>query len=240
MDPRAMRPYALAMQAYHHGDHTAELLIRRDDGYEDQVPIAFFFREPDAFSHVENFALDACTGHVLDVGAGSGLHSLTLQDRGTDVTALDLAPESVEIMRERGVKDVVVGDIMTYRGDPYDTVIMLGHGIGVVEDLAGLDRFLEHAGDLTHPDGSVLLHSVDVRDTEDPAHLSYHAANREAGRYVGETRLQFEFGDAVGPWCGWLHVDPETLGHHAEQHGWTMQIVVQPGRGEYLAALRHR
>ena len=48
MDPSAMRPYALAMQAYHRGDHTAELLIRRDDGYEDQVPIAFFFREPDA------------------------------------------------------------------------------------------------------------------------------------------------------------------------------------------------
>jgi SAM-dependent methyltransferase len=232
-----MRPYALAMLAYHRGDHSAELLIRRDDGYEDLVPVAFFFRPPDAFGHVENFALDRCTGHVLDVGAGSGLHSVVLQERGVEVTALDVASEVVEIMRERGVKDVVGGDIMTYRGDPCDTVIMLGHGIGVVEDLDGLDRFLAHAANLAHPDGRILVHSVDVRDTEDPAHLAYHTANREAGRYVGETRLQFEFGEDVGPWCGWLHVDPETLAARAAAAGWNTQIVVQPGGGEFLAEL---
>jgi SAM-dependent methyltransferase len=219
-----MHPYALAMMAYHRGNHSAELLIRRDDGYEDRVPIAFFFREPDAFGHVENFALDRCTDRVLDVGAGSGLHSLLLQERGTEVTALDLAPEAAEIM--------------TYRSDPYETVIMLGHGIGVVEDLDGLDRFLEQVSHVVRSDGSILVHSVDVRNTEDPVHLSYHAANREAGRYVGETRLQFEFGNNVGPWCGWLHVDPETLGAHAGDHGWGMQVVVQPGGGEYLAELR--
>lgn len=232
-----MRPYARAMMAYHRGAEEAELLIRRDDGYEDRVPIAFFFREPIAFSHVENFALDGCAGHVLDVGAGSGLHSLALQERGTNVTALDLAPEVVEIMRDRGVRNAIVGDVMTHTGGPYDTVIMLGHGIGVVEHIEGLDRFLEQASRITTPDGSILVHSVDVRDTEDPAHLSYHARNREAGRYVGETRLQFGFANDVGPWCGWLHVDPETLSERASAAGWDTQLVIQPGSGEYLAEL---
>jgi SAM-dependent methyltransferase len=232
-----MRPYALAMQAYHQGDHAAELLIRRDDGYEDRVPIAFFFREPDAFGHVENFALDRCTGHVLDVGAGSGLHSVVLQERGVQVTALDVASEAVGIMRERGVADAVTGDVMTHTGGPYDTLIMLGHGIGVVEDLEGLDAFLAHVRSIVAPQGRVLVHSVDVRDTEDPVHLTYHARNREAGRYEGETRLQFGFGDDVGPSCGWLHVDPETLAARATAAGWNTQIVVQPGGGEYLAEL---
>lgn len=237
MDPGAMQPYAHALAAYHRGNHAAELLLRRDDGYEDRVPIAFFFREAESFGHVENFALDRCEGHVLDVGAGSGLHTLVLQERGSDVTALDLAPEAVEIMRDRGVKNAVIGDVMTHAGGAYDTLLMLGHGIGVVEDMAGLDRFLAHAAGITGTGGRVLVHSVDVRDTEDPAHLSYHALNRDAGRYVGETRLQFEFEGEAGPWCGWLHVDPETLSEHADAAGWRTQIVVQPGGGEYLAEL---
>ena len=237
MDPRAMHPYALAMLAYHRGDHSAELLIRRDDGHEDVVPVAFFFRDANAFSPIETFALDRCTGRVFDVGAGAGPHSLALQARGGDVTALDVAPEAVEIMRDRGVKSAVVGDVMTFDEGAFDTLLMLGHGIGVVEDMAGLVRFLTHATQIATVGGRVLVHSVDVRDPEDPVHLSYHARNREAGRYVGETRLQFGFEGETGPWCGWLHVDPETLSEHADAAGWNTQIVVQPGGGEYLAEL---
>ena len=45
-------------------------------------------------------------GKVLDVGAGSGCHSLVLQEKGIDVTAIDISPLSVETTKERGVKKV--------------------------------------------------------------------------------------------------------------------------------------
>ena len=40
--------------------------------------------------------VDMATGKTLDVGAGSGCHSLVLQEKGIDVTAIDISPLSVE------------------------------------------------------------------------------------------------------------------------------------------------
>jgi len=60
-------------------------------------------------------------------------------------------------------------------------------------DDAVLERFLAHAHRLLRSDGQLLLDSVDVRVTSDPLHLAYQEANRVAGRYIGEIRLQFEF-----------------------------------------------
>jgi hypothetical protein len=114
---------------------------------------------------------------------------------------------------------------------------MLGHGIGMVEDLPGLNRFLAHAHQLIGSGGQLLLHSRDVRQTDDPNHLTYHEANRRAGHYIGEICLQFEYEGQSGPYCGWLHVDPPTLRQRAEQGGWNCEIILEQDSGEYLARL---
>jgi cyclopropane fatty-acyl-phospholipid synthase-like methyltransferase len=182
-------------------------------------------------------ALGRCRGRVLDIGAGTGLHSVVLQSRGLMVTAIDISPQAVGIMSERGVGDVQCADILEFDGGPFDTLVMLGHGIGMVEDLAGLDRFLERARSLVPRDGQVLLHSLDVRRTKDPDHLDYQEAVRRAGRYIGEIRMQFVFEGETGPVCGWLHLDPETLKRHAESAGWTCNKVMEEESGDYLARL---
>jgi len=74
-----MQPFGRALLAYQRGDHDTRFSIRRDDGFTATVPIGMFFRPPGEFSTLEIAALDECRGHVLDVGAGSGLHSLALQ-----------------------------------------------------------------------------------------------------------------------------------------------------------------
>jgi hypothetical protein len=107
----------------------------------------------------------------------------------------------------------------------------------MVEDLPGLNRFLAHARRLTRGGGQLLLHSLDVRRTDDTRHLAYHEANRQAGRYVGATRVQFEYEGEAGPYCAWLHVDPETLGQRAEQAGWDCRIILEQDSGDYLARL---
>jgi hypothetical protein len=78
MNPQAMEPYGAALLAYFEGDTRAELALRRDDGHERSLPVGHFFRTPAAFTPVENLALQHCRGHVLDLGAGTGLHSLLL------------------------------------------------------------------------------------------------------------------------------------------------------------------
>ncbi|MBN1997557.1 methyltransferase domain-containing protein [candidate division KSB1 bacterium] len=174
----------------------------------------------------------------MDVGAGTGLHSKVLRQKGLHVTAIDINPQAVDIMRQEGLTNVFYADIFEFQGGPFDTLLMMGHGIGVVETIAGLGRFLKIAPKLLSADGQVLLDSLDVRVTENPGDLAYHDANRKAGRYIGEIRMQFEFQDKKGPYCGWLHVDAETLMAHAQPAGWECEVVRQEENGNYLACLK--
>jgi SAM-dependent methyltransferase len=234
-----MDPHVLALAAHFNGEHEAEITVRRDDGLESVLPVGYFFRNPDEFTPVERVALERCQGHVLDIGAGTGLHSLALQTAGITVTAIDISEAAVEIMKERGVRDAHRGDVFQFEGGPFDTLLLLGHGIGMVEDLRGLNRFLTHAHRITCGKGRILAHSLDVQQTADPVHQAYHAANRRAGRYVGETRLQFEFEGQTGQYCGWLHVDPQVLQQEARSTGWGCEVVLEQEGGDYLACLTH-
>ncbi|MHC4403905.1 MAG: class I SAM-dependent methyltransferase, partial [Planctomycetota bacterium] len=137
MDAKAMEPQGLALLAYFEGALDAELIIHRDDGVDDPVPVSHFFRDPSEFTNVETTAISLCTGHVLDAGAGTGLHSLVLQQIGLPVTAVEITRQAVAIMTRRGVRDVRHVDILDYSGGPFDTILMMGHGIGMVETIAG-------------------------------------------------------------------------------------------------------
>lgn len=232
-----MRPHGRALLAYFQGDASAELIVRRDDGLESRIPATYFFRPPSGFSQLERTALEHCTGTILDVGAGAGPHALHLQEKGFRVIALDVDPDAVSIMRQRGVRDARCTNIYDYQDDPVHTILLLGHGIGMAETIGGLDRFLAFLKTLAAPGGQILLDSLDVRATREPQHLSYQANNRLAGRYVGETRLQFAFGNVEGQWCGWLHVDSETLAARAQRSGWKCEVLAQLESGEYLAKL---
>lgn len=237
MDPQAMAPYGQSLLDFYNGETAAAVTVRREDGLEDELPASIFFREPAGFSPLEQAALALCQGHVLDIGAGTGCHSLALQQWGTKVLAIDVSPQAIEIMAHRGVKAYQHVDVFDFQQRRYDTLLLMMHGIGMVQDLSGLDRFLSHAHELLQPGGQILLDSLDVRGTEDPRHLAYQAANRRTGRYVGEIRMRFEYKAQIGPLFGWLHVDPETLAAHAAGTGWTCQVVRQEDDGNYLARL---
>lgn len=240
MKPESMEPHGMAMQAFFDGDTNAELIIHRDDGQKTPLPVIFFFRNASEFTPIDKAALEHTKGHVLDAGAGSGLHSLYLQEKGLAVTSIDISPQAVEIMKKRGVKNASCADIFDFQGGPFDTILMMGHGIGIAETVEGLNRFLEQAHNLLSENGQLILDSLDVRTTDDPDHLSYLEANRREGRYIGEIRLQFEFQGRKGPYFGWLHVDPDTLNERARMTGWQCDILLKEKSGDYLAKLaRH-
>ncbi len=235
-----MQPFGAALRAYWEGDTGAEIVVVRDDGREDRLPARYFFRTESEFSPVDTRAIELCRGHVLDVGAGSGVHSLVLQLRGKKVTAIDISRDAVAVMTQRGVVDVSCADIFTFSGGPFDTILMMGHGIGMVETIAGLDRFLSVAVRLISPGGQILLDSTEVSLTKEPSHLAYQEGNRRAGRYAGEVRLRLAFRETTGPLWGWLHVDPETLETHAREAGWESEVVVRHGESDFLARLTRK
>jgi SAM-dependent methyltransferase len=239
MHPEAMKPYGFALSDYDKGNLSATLIIYRDDGWREELLMSTFFRQPQEYE-LERTALDLCFGHVLDVGAGTGIHTLFLQERGVPVCAIDVSPEAVLIMRQRGVFDVRQADILSFEDGEFDTVIMMGHGIGVVENIRGLVSFLEHVPGLLKANGQVLLTSLDVRVTNNPTHLEYQKRNLHSGRYFGEIRMQFDYSSIRGPLFGWLHIDAETLSSYASKTGWNCEVVQQQPDGNYLARLTRR
>ncbi len=226
------------MSAYHRGRHDVTIVVY-DDYERDEAPLSYFFREPDQFPPLEVMALDHCRGRVLDVGAGSGCHSLALQQRGLSVTAIEISPVLVDILRQRGVRDVRQATWMDLKIDePFDTVFMMMNGLGLAETVAGLNRFFRGARRLVKPDGQVLADSTDVRVRMDTEAAKTGRLQRPDGRYIGELHFQLEFEGQKGPPFGQLYVDPETLQRKASAGGWGCEILRQPDEyGNYLVRL---
>jgi SAM-dependent methyltransferase len=237
VDLSAWQPHADAMRAYHRGHHDI-IIVVYDDYERDEVPLSYFFRSPDDFPEVEQLALELCRGRVLDVGAGSGCHALALQDRGLEVTAIEIVPALVQILRDRGVRDARQATWMDLVAEPFDTVLMMMNGLGLAETLEGLHHFFRDARRLLRPKGQVLADSTDVRVRMDLEAARSGSLKRSDGRYIGELHFQLEFEGRKGPPFGQLYVDPGTLKEIAGQEGWNCGIVRAPDQyGHYLARL---
>jgi len=237
MDLNTWKPHAAAMEAYHRGKHDA-ILVVYDDFERDEVPISYFFRGPEQFPPLEQLALELCRGRVLDVGAGSGCHSLALQSRGFEVTAIEILPPLVRILQERGVRDVRAATWMDVEAGRFDTVFMMMNGLGLTETLPGLRRFFSEARRLIAPGGQVLADSTDVRARLDPDAGRTGALERPDGRYVGELHFQVEYEGRKGEPFPQLYVDANTLIRFARDEEWDCEIVSEPDEyGHYLARL---
>jgi SAM-dependent methyltransferase len=237
MDLNTWKPHAAAMEAYHRGKHDA-IMVVYDDFQRDEVPVSYFFRGSDQFPPLEQLALELCRGRVLDVGAGSGCHSLALQQRGFDVTAIEILPALVRILQERGVRDARLATWMDIDAEPFDTVFMMMNGLGLTETLAGLRHFFREARRLVRRGGQVLADSTDVRARLDPEAGRTGALERPDGRYVGELHFQIEYEGRKGEPFPQLYVDANTLVRLAREEEWTCDIVSEPDEyGHYLARL---
>jgi SAM-dependent methyltransferase len=160
-----------------------------------------------------------------------------LQEQDLTVCAIDIAPEAVEVMRKRGVRDARCADVFHFRDGLFDTLLLMMNGIGVVEDLAGLDRFLANAHGLLAPGGQILLDSYDPTWTHDPDDASSRKAAGPSERYVGEMRFRLEYKGKKGPTLTWLFLDSGLLTERALKAGWSCEVIWQEEEGHYLARL---
>jgi 2-polyprenyl-3-methyl-5-hydroxy-6-metoxy-1,4-benzoquinol methylase len=240
MKSEAMQAYALALIDYLKGNKEAVITVCRDDGFKSELPASVFLRPPEEFSEIEKKALELCRGAILDVGGGGGSISLYLQSKRARIKAIDICPELVGIMRWRGVENVEQADIFKLENTQFDTILLMGNGIGMVETLEGLETFLREMPAHLKPNGQLIFDSLDVRKTDMRQHLKYQKANKKAGRYFGEIRMHFRYGDTESPFFSWLHVDAETLQEYAIKTGWDCKIIFAQDDGEYLAQLVRR
>lgn len=97
--PADKDPMGAAIADYFKRHKADRLRVFSSQFDEDEIPVEELFRTEKQMPLLERTALQMATGKILDVGAGSGCHSLTLQEAGKEVHAIDISPLSVEVMK---------------------------------------------------------------------------------------------------------------------------------------------
>ncbi len=123
---------------------------------EDEIPVNQLFRTFQEMPSLEQKALQLSTGKILDVGAGSGCHTLALQEMGKEVTAIDISP-SVEAMNKRGVKTPAYRIFDRSLTGPFDTILLLMNGSGIIGKLENLPAFFHRLKEVLARDGQLYL-----------------------------------------------------------------------------------
>ena len=226
--------FGKALQTYFQNPEKQNLTTWTNLTEEDDVPISYFFRLYDEMPALEQKALALATGKTLDVGCGSGSHSLYLQnERALDVTALDISEGAIEVAKERGVKQTHCSSIWDFNKAKYDTILLLMNGMGIAKTTTELSALLIHLKGLLAPKGSILVDSSDLIylfDEEDVALW------KEDEIYYGEVDYGIRF-EGQSEEFPWLYIDPKRLEIAAKTAGFNFKIITNGTNYDYLAQL---
>ncbi|MCF8368677.1 MAG: methyltransferase domain-containing protein [Bacteroidales bacterium] len=235
MNPSSIDPFEQAFFDFLEGDQKAKITVHNNKGDDEIMPVSYFFRKYSKMPELEKIALKKCEGKILDIGAGSGCHSLYLQAKGMEVTALDIKPGFVEVMKKRGIKKTVLSDIRKFKAERFDTLLMLMNGIGFTKNFQGLQDFFTHSKTLLNPGGQIVLDSSDLLYLYEEEDGSY--AINLAESYYGEVEYQVEYKGIKGQAFKWLFVDYSNLSFYAEEAGYRCELLFEDGNFNFLAIL---
>lgn len=228
-------PMGRAIFDYYHTGKAAKLRVLSSMFYEDEIPVATLFRTFDEMPIQEQKAIELCSGRTLDVGAGSGCHSIILKQRGVDVVAIDISELSVEVMRERGIDARNINFFDETFVEKFDTVLLAMNGIGIVGKTTRLEEFFRSAKRLLAPGGKILLDSSDIKYVfmDDDGSMEIDLA---AG-YYGEIDYKMRYKNTTGEPFDWLYIDFDTLAMYAEEFGFKCEKCIEGEHYDYLACL---
>ena len=233
-----MDPMGRAIVEYNKAKKADRLRVFSPMFEEDEIPLRTLFRTYETMSKIERKALNIAKGKTLDVGAASGCHSLVLQKKGIDVTAIDISTLSVETMKQRGVKKVFEQDFFTLEGQQYDTILMLMNGIGIVGTLDRMPEFFKQLDKILAPGGQVLCDSSDISYVfEDEDGIIEYP---DTDGYYGEQSFQMQYKDTIGEPFPWLYIDADTLKQVAEENGYVAEVITEGEHYDYLARITKR
>lgn len=225
-----------AMLEYQNGIYSEDIVTFSSLDEEDKIPLPYLFRNYRGMPATEQKALELCKGNILDIGCGAGSHSLYLQKKGYDVTALDSSKGAIETCRLRGIEKRVHCDVIDFSGEKFDTVLMLMNGIGIVGHLENLGTFLTHLKTLLKPGGQILLDSSDIIymfDEDDDGGRWVP----DSGDYYGEVAFTMQHKGVKGEPFIWLYLDYTTLKNAATVNDLHCEIIEKGDHFDYLARL---
>lgn len=228
-------PMGAAIYDYHKYGEAETLRVFSSQFDEDEIPVSDLFRDFDDMPKLEQVALKMAHGRILDVGGGSGCHSLALKKMGKESVAIDISPLSVEVMQERGVEARLVNFYDVDFSEKFDTVLMLMNGTGIIGNLDNMQLFFSRIDDILAAGGALLIDSSDLRYLfeEEDGSLMIDLADD----YYGQLDYQMQYKHISGEPFDWLYLDFSTLAFYAEEYGFVAELVYEGDHYDFLAKL---
>lgn len=234
--------FGKAILDYQTNNSPENLITETTISEEDEMSVAYLFRNFSAMPKMEQKALEISKGKILDVGCGAGSHSLYLQDeRNLEVTAIDISKNAVEACKLRGIQNVLVQDILTLsEGNKFDTILLLMNGTGIFGKLKETPKFLQKLKSLLAEGGQILIDSSDIiymydEDESDDSEVGYWIPGDVD--YYGEVEFTVSYKNETEKPFDWLYLDFNTLQNAANDNGLQCEMIQEGEHFDYLARL---
>jgi len=210
----------------------------------DDMDVAYLFRSFKDMPKLEKKALQLAKGKILDVGCGAGSHALYLQEKGFEVTAIDISANAIQACTLRGLKNVKVQNLLDIETDPseseqkkqkFDTILLLMNGTGIFGTLAETSKYLQKLKSLLNPGSQILIDSSDIIYMFDQAEDGSYMI--PANGYYGELTFTISYKNQTEEPFPWLYLDYNTLQNAAHANGLECELILEGKHFDYLARL---
>jgi len=217
-------------------------VLRREDGFiYNQETEACFTKFSDWRDYEKNLIARYAKGRVLDIGAGSGRHSLFLQENGAEVHAIDRSPSAIRLMKIRGVKNTYLMDYrkLSFPRNYFDCVLLMFIENGLGGTIKGAKRLLDSLYRITTPNGKIIatLRDPQVKNAKEDLSKSF---NIKPAPKENSIRMRIEQENKFGYWFYSLMVAPEQIETLVGSNGWQVLDVAKGEDGFYGIVLEKR
>jgi SAM-dependent methyltransferase len=216
-------------------NHPQNLITETNISDADEMEVAYLFRNYNQMPKIEQKALQLSKGKILDVGCGAGCHSLYLQEKGFDVTAIDISENAIKTCQLRGLKNARVQNLLDIHNETFDTILLLMNGTGIFGTLTQTSVYLQKLKSLLKPNGQILIDSSDIIymfDENEDGSFSV-----PADFYYGELTFTISYKNETEDSFPWLYLDYNTLQNAAIANGLQCELILEGQHFDYLAKL---
>ena len=213
-----------------------DLITETSISEADEMSVAYLFRNYAEMPKIEQKALRLTKGKVLDVGCGAGSHSLYLQEKGFDVTSIDVSENAVKACELRRLKNVILKNVLELETNTkYDTILLLMNGTGIFETLENCTKYLLKLKSLLSENGQILIDSSDI--------IYMFDEDEDGGKwipsdgYYGELTFTVHYKGETEETFPWLYLDFNTLQNACIANGLQCELVLEGEHFDYLARI---
>ncbi len=228
--------FGTAILDYQTNNSPEDIITETTISEADAMEVSYLFRSFKDMPILEQKALQLAKGKILDVGCGAGSHSLYLQEKGLEVTAIDISENAIKACKLRGLKNARVQNILDLDvKEKYDTILLLMNGTGIFGTLANTSKYLQKLKSVLSPNGQILIDSSDIiyMFDEDEDGSKWIPADG----YYGELTFTISYKNEREAAFPWLYLDYNTLQNAAHSNGLECELIVEGEHFDYLARL---